>query len=104
MQPNTLAHSTSCFAAVLRRAILLAALGASPVAIPDRFCFAQVQLPTVNLGETNFEDGFASPGWFLQEFPETYVAGELRDGNGNKVPGQRRLIVNSTTTHVVFIS
>ena len=23
-------------------------------------CFAQVQLPAVNLGETNFEDGFSS--------------------------------------------
>ena len=36
----------------------------------------------MNLGETNFEDGIAFPGLFLQEFPESYVAGELRDGYG----------------------
>lgn len=36
---------------------------------------AQVQLPTVNLGDTNFEDGFGAPGWYLQEFPSGYSAG-----------------------------
>jgi hypothetical protein len=40
---------------------------------------------------------------FLQVFPETYIAGDLRNGNGNKIPGQSRLIVNSTTTQVVFV-
>jgi hypothetical protein len=67
-------------------------------------CLAQVQLPTVNLGETNFEDGFALPGWFLEEFPESYVAGELRDGHGNRIPGTGRVIADSTTTHVAFIA
>jgi hypothetical protein len=67
-------------------------------------CFAQVQLPPVNLGETNFEDGFAAPGWLIEEFPESYVAGELRDGQGNTVPGRNRLITDSTTTHVAYIS
>jgi hypothetical protein len=101
---NANTRSTLRFGAASRRAVLLVTLGLFSTASSVRFCFAQVQLPTVNLGETNFEDGFASPGWFLQVFPETYVAGGLRDGNGNKVPGQSRLIVNSTTTHVVFIS
>ena len=27
-------------------------------------------LPGVNLGDTNFEDGFAGPGLLLEEFPE----------------------------------
>jgi hypothetical protein len=67
-------------------------------------CIAQVQLPTVNLGETNFEDGFGLPGCLLQEFPETYVAGDLRDARGNRIPGQSRVIADSTTTHVAFIS
>jgi hypothetical protein len=67
-------------------------------------CFAQVQLPTVNLGETNFEDGFALPGWLLEEFPESYVAGELRDGHGNRTPGLGRIMADSTTTHIAFIS
>jgi hypothetical protein len=101
---NANINSTFRFGAGPRRAVLLVALGVFSAAIPARFCFGQVQLPTVNLGETNFEDGFASPGWFLQEFPESYVSGGLGDGNGNKIPGQSRLIVDSTTTHVVFVS
>jgi hypothetical protein len=67
-------------------------------------CLAQVQLPAVNLGETNFEDGFAVPGWFIEELPEGYVAGELRDGHGNTVPGRNHLTTYSTTTHVAYIS
>jgi anthranilate 1,2-dioxygenase (deaminating, decarboxylating) large subunit len=67
-------------------------------------CFAQVQLPAVNLGETNFEDGFAAPGWLIEEFPESYVAGELRDGYGNTIPGRNRITTDSTTTHVAYIS
>src|SRR5579862_3926169 len=78
---------------------LLIATSATP-----SLCFAQVQLPAVNLGETNFEDGFASPGWLIEEFPETYVAGELRDGQGNSVPGRNRLTTYSTITHVAYIS
>ncbi|HZC80837.1 MAG TPA: transporter [Nitrospiraceae bacterium] len=65
---------------------------------------AQVQLPMVNLGDTNFEDGFAAPGWFLQEFPSGYTAGELKDSNGKTVPGSNRVTAYSTTTHVAFIS
>jgi hypothetical protein len=67
-------------------------------------CFAQVQLPAVNLGETNFEDGFAAPGWLIEEFPETYVAGQLRDSQGNTVPGRNRVTTYSTITHVAYIS
>ena len=69
-----------------------------------RPCFAQVQLPSVNLGLTNFEDGFANPGWFLQEFPVFYHADELKDSDGNTVPGRNRLTSYATTTHVVFVS
>ena len=50
------------------------------------------------------EDGFASPGWILEEFPDSYIAGELRNGNGSRIPGQNRLVTYSTTTHVVFVS
>jgi len=77
--------------------VLFAAAGANPAV-------AQVQLPAVNLGETNFEDGFAAPGWLIEEFPESYVAGELRDGHGNTIPGRNRLTAYSTTTHVAYIS
>jgi hypothetical protein len=67
-------------------------------------CFAQVQLPAVNLGLTNFEDGFSSPGWFLQEFPNYYSADILKDSRGNTVPGSNELTSFSTTTHIAYIS
>ena len=67
-------------------------------------CSAQVQLPTVNLGDTNFEDGFAGQGWLLEEFPEAYVASELKGSHGNTVPGSNRVTADSTTTHVAYIS
>ncbi len=65
---------------------------------------AQVQLPALNLGETNFEDGFAEPGWLLEEFPESFVADKLQDGTGRTVPGSNRITVNSTISHIVFVS
>ena len=77
--------------------VLFAATAANPAV-------AQVQLPAVNLGETNFEDGFAAPGWLMEEFPESSVAGELRDAHGNTIPGRNRLTTESTTTHVAYIS
>ena len=54
---------------------------------------AQVQLPTVNLGDTNFEDGFGAPGWFLEEFPGGYIAGELT----YKKRGKAKIAVKSST-------
>ena len=69
-----------------------------------RWCSAQVQLPTVNLGLTNFEDGFAVPGWFLQEFPDYYDADKLKDARGATVPGSNRLTSFATTTHVVYVT
>ena len=74
------------------------------VSLLPALCFAQVQLPTVNLGLTNFEDGFAVPGWFLQEFPDYYDADKLKDAQGNTVPGSNHLISLSTTTHVVYVT
>jgi hypothetical protein len=67
-------------------------------------CLAQVQLPTVNNGLTNFEDGFAVPGWFLQEFANYYDADEFKDARGSTVPGSNHLTALSTTTHVVYVS
>jgi hypothetical protein len=67
-------------------------------------CVAQVQLPGVNLGDTNFEDGFAGPGWLLEEFPDGYVASELKDAYGEARSGSHRVTTYSTTTHVAFIS
>jgi len=90
--------------AVAVRTAALLIVGVFWAFAPPSLCFAQVQLPAVNLGETNFEDGFAVPGWFIEEFPESYVAGELRDSHGNTVPGRNHLTTYSTTTHVAYIS
>jgi hypothetical protein len=65
---------------------------------------AQVQLPTVNLGDTNFEDGFAGPGFLLEEFPDVYVADSLKDSNGATVPGSNTLTAISTTSHIAYIT
>jgi hypothetical protein len=89
---------------VAERIIALFILGIFWALSSSRLCLAQVQLPAVNLGETSFKDGFASPGWILEEFPEGYIAGELRSANGTRIPGQSRLVTYSTTTHVVFVS
>lgn len=65
---------------------------------------AQVQLPAVNLGDTNFEDGFAGPGFLLEEFPDVYIADTLKDSNGTSVPGSNTLTAISTTSHIAYIS
>jgi hypothetical protein len=85
----------------LLRLLLLTGLLVSSTVSP---CVAQVQLPAVNLGDTNFEDGFAGPGWLLEEFPDGYVASERTDARGETVPASNRVTAYSTTTHVAFIS
>jgi hypothetical protein len=86
----------------IMKSLVLALLWVASV-LPG-LCFAQVQLPTVNNGLTNFEDGFAAPGWFLQEFPNYYDADQFKDFRGSTVPGSNHLIAFSTTTHVVYVS
>jgi hypothetical protein len=64
---------------------------------------AQVQLPAVNLGGTDFEDGIAGPGFLLEEFPDVYVAYTLKHSNCASVPGTNTLTAISTTSHVAYI-
>jgi len=65
---------------------------------------AQVQLPGVNLGDSNFEDGIAGQGWLFEEFPGANVSSALKDSNGNTVPGSNRNTAYITNTHVAFVS
>lgn len=79
------------------------------VAIPTALsfpslCYAQVQLPSVNLGLTNFEDGFAGRGLLLEEFPDYYDADKLKDSQGTTVPGRNHLTTFSSTSHVAYVS
>jgi hypothetical protein len=85
-----------------RGALLIVSMFCAAVA--PTLCLAQVQLPAVNLGDTNFEDAFGGPGWLLQEFPEAYASSELKDSNGKTVPGNNRITTYSATTHVAFVS
>jgi hypothetical protein len=64
---------------------------------------AQVQLPGLNLGDTNFEDGFAAPGLLLEEFPDVYISGTLKDSNGATVPGSNTQTTILTTSHLVYV-
>lgn len=90
-------------AVTARTLALLIAVAFWALATPS-FCCAQVQLPAVNLGDTNFEDGFGGPGWLFQEWVDGYVGGELKDSHGNTIPGRNRTVTYSATTHVVFVS
>jgi hypothetical protein len=67
-------------------------------------CTSRVQLPGVNWGDTNFEDGFAGPGLLLEEFPNVYVSGRLKDSNGATVPGSNTTTTILTTSHLVYVS
>jgi len=91
-----------------RRALLVRAVLAICTALVGSIATtpitAQVQLPSVNLGDTNFEDGFAGPGLLLEEFPDVYSAGTLKDSKGATVPGTNTLIAIASTSHVAFIS
>ena len=74
------------------------------VAVAANPAVGQVQLPTVNLGGTNFEDGFGAPGWLLEEFPAGYIANGSKDSKGKTVPGSNQVTTYTTTSHVVFAS
>jgi hypothetical protein len=78
-------------------AVLLGGVATTPMR-------AQVQLPTVNLGFTSFEDGFAAPGFVFEEFPVVYTAGTLKDSHGATVSGENTLTSISTTSHIAYLS
>ena len=73
-------------------------------AASSQLVLAQVQLPAVNLGSSNFEDGFAAPGWLLQEIPGGYIAGKFKDARGKTVPGSNHVTAYSTVSHLAFVS
>lgn len=102
------ASDVSCGVNVAARTIassgLLIAAMFGAVGVPSLCAAQQVQLPTVNLGFTNFEDGFGGPGWLLEEFPDFYDGNKLKDFQGHTIPGSNQLRVFSTTTHLAYIT
>ncbi len=65
---------------------------------------ADLSLPPVNLGDTNFQDGIAFPGWLVQETLSLYRAGSFRDADGGRRPGENRAEIFSAVTHVAWMS
>ncbi len=65
---------------------------------------ADLSLPAVNLGDTNFQDGIAFPGWLVQETVSLYRAGSFRDARGGRRPGSNRVEIASAVTHVAWMS
>jgi hypothetical protein len=81
---------------VVAAAVLLASAGeASAVDLP---------LPPVNLGDTNFQDAIAYPGWLVEELVTHYHANQFNDYQGKDRPGSNRLTAVSAVTHVAWIS
>jgi hypothetical protein len=66
----------------IREVVLLFVRAGLLVAAAGQTLVAQVQLPVVNLGETNFEDGRGGPGWLFGAFPTGYIAGEMKGASG----------------------
>jgi hypothetical protein len=65
---------------------------------------ADLTLPPVNLGDTNFQDAIAFPGWLAEELVTYYHAGQFRNYEGRERPGNNRLTAMSSVTHVAWIS
>ena len=69
------------------------------------FCSkAQVSLPPVNLGLTNFEDGVAFPGFLIEETGGNYRAGQFKDGRGQTIPGSNEANAITSLTHIAWVS
>jgi hypothetical protein len=65
---------------------------------------ADLALPPVNLGDTNFQDAIAFPGWLVEELVTYYHANQFRNYEGRERPGSNQLTAMSAVTHVAWIS
>jgi len=83
----------------------IALLASSAVLVGSRTVEAgPVSLPPVNLGDTNFVDGPANPGWFFEQVIDLYHAGQIDDANGEKVPGRNKLSTVTFITHLAYFT
>jgi hypothetical protein len=63
-----------------------------------------LQLPPVNLGDTNFQDAIAFPGWLAEELFTYYRADQFNDDQGKERPGSNQVTIMSAVTHLAWIS
>jgi hypothetical protein len=77
---------------------MLAFLPSAAVALAQE----HVSLPPVNLGGTSFMDGLGGPG-FMNRVPlDLYTASRLVGPDGQRVPGDNRLLALSAIAHAVY--
>lgn len=81
---------------ILAAAALLVAPGGSHA--------VDLALPPVNLGDTNFQDAIAYPGWLAEELFTYYHANQFYDYRGKERPGSNQVTVMSAVTHLAWIS
>jgi len=84
------------FLSILAAAALLTSAGGSHA--------ADLALPPVNLGDTNFQDAIAFPGWLVEELFTYYHADQFNDYQGKERPGSNEVTVATAVTHVAWIS
>jgi len=66
---------------------------------------ANVSLPQVNLGASNFQDALAKPdAWLFQETLTYFNAEDFNDHNGNTRPGDNSVTSKVAMTHFAYIS
>jgi hypothetical protein len=78
--------------------LLLWLLGLTP-------CIASVphvNLPPVNLGQTNFLDGIGGPGFLLEEWLEYYAPPRFAGTGGRSLPGANSFSTILSLTHVAY--
>ncbi|MDY6845081.1 MAG: transporter, partial [Thermodesulfobacteriota bacterium] len=66
--------------------------------------YCQPSLPPTNLGDTNFFDGIAKPGFLFEETFKFYYAGAFIDNKGNKISGEHALSYWLFSTHLAYIT
>ena len=63
-----------------------------------------VNLPPVNLGQTNFLDGVGGPGLLVEEWLDYYAAPRFTGSGGQKLPGDNDLKSLVWLTHVAYFT
>lgn len=62
------------------------------------------QLPAVNLGDTNFLDCIANPGWLVEEILQGAHDGKTFSGSGNLLPEPTDVYSGTSLSHVAWLA
>jgi len=71
---------------------------------PSLITQATVSLPAVNLGDSNFQDAIAGPGFLFQETLISYSSDKILDATGNELPGNRKVDNFVAQSHFAYFS